>query len=241
MKAPLFLLTALLLPLAARASTTVVTPSSDFFTSAWAFGAPYVLDAGRDHLGISGPNPYGMDESGSWAEVTYLTFDSSFLAGITSPLESAILTFTTTSRTGIPTALINISAHYLTADPATSINPALGASSPGSYFDFQSNHIGGVIDSVLVDSHGVYQLDVTALVNEWLTNGDTNAAYALALAGLEENEANPDGWAAIVNTGYAGAPTLTLTTSVPEPGGALLASLGAATLLIQRRRLRSAR
>ena len=237
MKASLLLLT-LLLPAAAHAATAVVNPASDFFTTAWAFGAPYVHDEGRDHLGISGPNPYGMDPAGSWAEVTYLTFDPAFLTGIFSPVESAILTFTTTTRTGIPTALINISAHYLSADPVTSIDPSLGASSPGSYFDFQNNHIGAVIDSVLVDSHGVYQLDLTGLVNEWLAAGDTNAAYGIALAGLVGNEDTPDGWAAIVNSGFEGAPFLTVTTSVPEAGSSLLTVIGAGCLLTGRRRRR---
>ncbi len=238
MKVPLLFLIPLLLPAISRASTIVVTPAADFFTSAWAFGAPYVHDVGRDHLGISGKNPYGMDASGSWAEVTYLTFGSGFLSGVSGTVTSAILTFTTTSRTGIPTALINISAHYLSADPLASIDPSLAASAPGSYFDFQSNHIGSVIDSVAVDSYGVYQLDLTALANEWITNGNANVAYAIALAGLEGNEANPDGWAAIVNSGYTGAPSLTITTSVPEPGATLLASAGAAALLCGRRRHR---
>lgn len=239
MKAPLFLLTALLVTATSRASTTVVSPASDFFTTAWAFGAPYLHDGGRDHLGISGPNPYGMDEAGSWAEVTYLTFDPASFSSISGPVTSAILTFTTTSRSGISTALINISAHYLSADPSTSIDPMLGASSPGSYFDFQNNHIGSVIDSVLVDSYGVYQLDLTDLANEWIANGDSNVAYGIALAGLEGNETNPDGWAAIVNSGYAGAPTLTFTTNIPEPGSSLLVSAGAAALILRRRNRRS--
>lgn len=237
MRLPLLFAAALLVPLAAKATTITINPASDFFTTKWASGAPYVHDTGRDHLGISGPNPYDMDPAGSWAEVTYLTFDPLSFSGITSPVTSAVLTFTTTARLGIATSLINVSAHYLSVDPTTSIDPMLPSSSPGSFFDFQNNHIGAIIDTVPVDSYDVYQLDLTVLVNEWISNGDSNVAYAIALAGLEGNDAYPEGWAAIVNSGYEGAPVLTVTT-VPEPGSSLLISLGAITLLARRRRLR---
>ncbi len=226
---PILVLTAL----HSSASVTVIDPSRDFFTTAWAFGAPYIRDEGRDHLGISAKNPYGMDAGGSWAEVAYLTFSAADFSGFSAPVTSAILSFTTTQRSGTATATIDISAHYLLADPFISIDPNLSASNNGSYFDFQTNQIAGIIDTVTVTDYSTYHLDLTAAVNEWIQNGDSNYAYSIALAGLEGNDDNPDGWTAIVNGGYPGAATLTVT--IPEPGSLLLFALGGLGLMHRRR------
>lgn len=215
------------------ASTVVVSPSSDFFTSAWAFGAPYVLDAGRDQLGISTSSPFGMGSAPdyAWEETTYLKFDLASL-GLISPVTSAILTFDTVSRSGIPADGLGvvISAHYLLSDPG-SIDPMVA----GSYVSFKNTQIAGIVDSVSTTAFGTYSLDLTALVNEWIVNGNSNYAFATALTGRAGNEENPDGWVAIVNSGYSGAPSLTITT-VPEAASSLL--MGASVFLLAHKRRR---
>jgi hypothetical protein len=227
---PLF--AAILGSLPVSAGTVIINPTSDFFTSAWAFGAPYVLDA-NDQLGVSTINPFGMGASPSykWEETTYLTFDLSSL-GLTTPVTSAILTFQTVARTGFPpdgSGLV-ISAHYLLSDPA-SIDPTQST----SYVDFKNNQIGDVVDSVATVEFGTYSLDLTDLVNDWISQGDTSDDLSTALTGRIGNDANPDSWVAIVNSGYSGGPSLSITT-VPEINGALLFGIGTLTLLNKRRR-----
>lgn len=232
MKASLLLLS-LLSPLTAHASSVILDPTSDFFTTAWAFGAPYVHDTGRDHLGISAINPFEMGTD--WEETTYLTFDLSSIAA-SGPVTSAILTFTTVQRSGIPVedGGITVSAHHLLSDPSN-IDPSLSGSSenPNNYVTFKDTQIGGVVSSVFINSFSTYTLDLTELVNEWLTNGDANYAYATALTGRVGNDENPDAWVGIVNGGYEGSPFLTIT--IPEVGSTLLGAMGSLLLLSRRR------
>jgi len=88
-----------------------------------------------------------------------------------------------------------------------------------------------------VNGPGVVSWDITALVNEWIANGDANFDYSVAMTGRVGNpadtadlgafhafvnrEANPNGYYARI--------------SVPEPATMSVMAFGALVLLRRRR------
>lgn len=220
---------------AAPASAVVDIPVDlDFFASGWVFGAPWVRDAGRASLGVSTTDPFLQ---GFGEETTYFTFnfDPGAFSG---PVDRAILEVETVIRAqgSYPNAAepFAISAHRLTGDPTT-IDPML-ASGPGSYRDFLANHLGPVEDTVALTGAGIFQWDVTALVNEWIASGEANFEYAIAMTGRVGNPADTEdsgAFHAFVNKGV-GTGLAAHIIVVPEPGTLLVLAAGA-TLAMRRR------
>ncbi|MEM6690117.1 MAG: PEP-CTERM sorting domain-containing protein [Planctomycetota bacterium] len=231
-----------------RGQTAVVPVEADFFSTAWAFGAPFLRDAGRTSLGVTTPDPFlqaagSGSPLGTWEEVTYFTFD--FQPGsFTSPIRTALLEVETLSRPfgSIPTPSnpFAVSAHRVTADP-TAIDPALNASSAGpSYLNFGASEIAGAEDTVSITDVGIYTWDVTELVEEWIANGDANFDFSLAMTGRIGNPADTASsgfFHAFANSGAnSGQAAQLLITSVPEPTSfASLCVLGGMTALRRRR------
>ncbi len=235
--------------LALIASAIVVLPSeasvvpveSDFFTTAWAFGAPYVRDAGRDSIGVTSPNPFQFDTGPDnvWEETTYFTFDFN-PAEYSTPVSSALLQVETVLRASgsypTPTEAFSISAHRVLDDPTT-IDPNLN-SGPGSYVEFKNNKIGAVEDTVALNSEGVFSWDVTDLVNEWIANGDANFDYSIAMTGRVGNPADTDStgaFHAFVNQ-EGGLGGVNAQIVIPEPATLASLALGALALLGRGRR-----
>lgn len=232
----------------ASAATELVT-SNDFFSTAWSFTAPFVRGnyetPARASLGVSTANPFlqgGASANSAWEETTYFQFNVSSL-GLTSPVEKAMLRASMVTRpfgNAVSTAApFYISAHQVSADPLTSIDPAL-ASGAGSYIDYKGTHIGTALDTVAVTGVGSFEWDVTDLVNEWIANGETNADYSIAMTGRVGNiadDANNGIFHAFVNLEANAAGAARLLITVPEPvTGASVLSLGALCLTRQRRR-----
>lgn len=223
---------------------TIVEVEHDFFTTAWAFGAPYVRDDGRPTLGVSTPDPFLNSNGGAngpvglWEETTYFTFD--FDPGAFSgPVPSAVLQVETFLRPfgTIPSATdpFGISAHRVTGDPL-SIDPSVSTGTD-SFFEFKSTEIGAAEDTVFVTGEGIYEWDVTDLVNEWILNGDVNFDYSIAMTGRIGNlpdTASSGFFHAFANSGGGSGGLPAQLVIVPAP--ATLAMLATGSLLARRRR-----
>ncbi|MEM9420060.1 MAG: hypothetical protein AAGA25_13555 [Planctomycetota bacterium] len=231
------------------ASANIVVPvEEDFFTTAWAFGAPFVRDAGRPTIGVSTPDPFlqsGGGTVGTWEETTYFTFDFD-PSQFTGPVSNAVLEVETATRAfgTVPSVTdpFAISAHRVTSDPTT-IDPSLDSSSsdPLSYVNFNSTEFGAVEDTVSITGTGIEQWDITDLVNEWIANGDVNFDYSIAMTGRVGNPADTDSsgfFHAFVNSGEGPGQSAQLII-VPSPSGAI--TLAVIPLLGLRRRSASSR
>lgn len=223
-------------------ANTIVPVESDFFTTAWAFGAPFVRDAGRDSIGVSTVDPFLFDGTAdqAWEETTYFTFN--FNPGdYSGPVASAVLRVETVLRSfgTYPNATepFAISAQRVLDDPTT-IDGSL-ASGPGSYVDFKNDQIGAVEDTVSLTDAGIFNWDITDLVNEWIANADANFDYSIAMTGRVGNPVDLDGtngrgaFHAFVNS-EGGLGGVTARIIIPEP--ASLGLLVIASLCMIRRR-----
>ena len=164
----------------------------DFFTTAWAFGAPYVRDAGRSVIRSTTPDPFLNSGGGSngpvgfWEETTYFVFNGFDASNYPGPCNRAVLrvgtTFQSFGTTPSPSNPFFVSANAVTEDPEL-IDPTR-ASGPDSFFDFKESFIEPVEEDVVaITGDGVFEWDVTDLVNEWIANGDANFDYSLAMTG----------------------------------------------------------
>jgi len=135
-----------------------------------------------------------------------------------------------------PTNPAEISLHSLTADPLAVVDQDLAAGD-GSWLDFRDTQIttASILSTTTVDGFGVFEWDITDLVNEWIANGDSNFAYTIGTSALLD----PDGGAAVafVNSSFGGLTGEEITARiaiVPAPG--TIAILGLTGLVAGRRR-----
>ncbi len=214
-------------------ANTIVPVEDDFFTTSWAFGAPYVRDAGRTTIGVTTPNPFlfGSEPDNAAEETTYFTFDfdPGAFGGAVPGAELQVETFFRPFGT-VPSAVdpFAISAHRVTDDPTT-IDPNL-PSGPGSYVDFKNSQIGAAEDMVSVTGEGIYAWDITDLVNEWILNADANFDYSLAMTGRIGNPPDTGStgfFHAFANSGEGSGGLEARIVIVPEPTALALASAAA--------------
>ncbi|MEO1585459.1 MAG: hypothetical protein AAFR96_12930 [Planctomycetota bacterium] len=130
-----------------------------------------------------------------------------------------------------------ISLHSLTADPLLAVDQSL-ASGPGSWIDFRDAQVttSSIVSTTTVDGFGVFEWDITSLVNEWIVNGDANFAYTLGSSALLDPEG--DAAVAFVNSSAASLTGSELTariTIVPAPATAFLLSLTGLSAVRRRR------
>lgn len=220
---------------------TIIPVEHDFFTTAWAFGAPFVRDAGRSTIGVSTPNPFltGGGSENAFEETTYFTFDfdpNDFSGAVPSAIlmvETFYRPFGTIPSETDPFA---ISAHRVLDDP-TSIDPDL-PSGPGSYLDFKNDMIAGAEDTIAITGEGIYEWDITALVNEWILNTDTNFDYSIAMTGRIGNPADTDSsgfFHAFANAGEGSGGLPAQIFIVPTPSAFALFACGSLVAMRRRR------
>ena len=176
---------------------------------------------------------------GVTGETAYFAFGFDPLA-FSGPVEQAVFRVENIS-TGFfpdvdPTNPAEISLHSLTADPLTAVDQDLAAG-PGSWLDFRDTQIttASILSTTTIDGFGVFEWDITDLVNEWIANGDSNFAYTLGTSALLD----PDGGAAVafVNSSFGGLTGEQITARIaiiPAPGS--IALLGLTGLVAGRRR-----
>ena len=231
----MFVLGAVASPLIA--GTTVYT-DRDYMTSGFFSMDPAVRgdNDGRAVNRVSTIQPFGV-----FNENTYLEFNDFDWGALGGSVESAVFRIEVVSGGfGADSDSENpflISAHSLTQDPWTTIDPSL-FSGAGSYQDFASSHIntGSVVSSTSVAGAGVYEWDLTALVNDWILNGDANYAQTIALSGILDTSGGTflQGVVNSTNPGLTGSETIGQIVIVPTPAGMI--SFAAFGVIASRRR-----
>lgn len=197
--------------------------SSGFFQSDYLRGEE--ADSTRATNRATSPTIFGLT-----GETTYFGFGFDPTA-FTGPVSSAVFRaeIVTNGFFGDPSESnpADISLHSLSSDPLASVDQSL-ASGAGSWIDFRDSEIttGSIVSTTKVTGLGVYEWDITALVNEWILNGDANLAYTIGTSALTD----PEGEAAVAfaNSSYfEGNTALTgRIVIVPAPGALGLLSLG---------------
>jgi hypothetical protein len=219
------------------AETTVLT-DRDYMTSGFFSMDPAVRgdNDGRAVNRVSSIQPFGV-----FQENTYLEFNDNDWSAFGGPVDSAIFRievvsggFGADSDSETP---FDISVHSVTQDPWTTIDPSL-FTGVGSYQDFVNNELtsGSVVSTTTVAGNGVYEWDITALVNDWITNGDANFAQTIALSGILDTSGGTflQGLVNSTNPGLTGAETLGQIVIVPAPAGMI--SFAAFGIIATRRR-----
>ena len=205
--------------------------SSGFFQSDFLRGEEN--PSARASNRVTSPSIFGVT-----GETAYFAFDFDPSA-FSGPVAEAVFRVENVSTGFFPDVDANnpaeISLHSLTADPLAAIDQSL-PSGAGSWLDFRDNQIttSSIVSTTTVDGFGIFEWDITALVNEWIANGDANFAYTLGSSALLD----PDGGAAVafVNSTSAslGNELTARITIIPAPGA--VAMLGFAGVFVGRRR-----
>ena len=177
---------------------------------------------------------------GVTGETSYFNFgfDPSQFSG---PIDSAVFRVETVANgffpDPTPSSPAEVSLHRLSADPLAVVDQSL-ESGPGSWLDFRDSEItmSSIVSTTTVDGLGVFEWDVTSIVNEWIANGDANFAYSLGSSAILD----PEGDAAVgfVNSSWVGL-TDEVTARIviiPSPGVLTLTALCVAGVSTRRRR-----
>jgi hypothetical protein len=204
---------------------TVLAPSEDIMTSPFFQGTDLVRGYSGDNRGtlrVSTDNPFGVGN----AETIYMSFGFD-PANYTGPVARAVLSVTSVSGgfnadASAATPFL-VSAHAVNADPFSSITDDTNATGSIAWNAFLNNNILAAVDSTSIDDVGVFQFDVTPLINDWIAG--TNTQFSIALTGKNDIGGNEFLHGFSNNTEVPGATFLTIN-PVPEPSTALLSILG---------------
>ena len=221
-----------------HASVATIFTDRDYMTSGFFSMDPLVRgdNDGRQVNRVSTVSPFG-----TFQENTYLEFDDYNWSSFSGPVDQAVFRigviaggFGADSGSENP---FDISVHSMTANPWTAINHH-ATSGAGFYQDFVSSEItsSSVISTTTVAGAGVYDWDITSLVNEWIANGDTNFSFTLALSGILDESGGTflQGLVNSTNPLLTGEETIGQIVIVPAPASGLL--LGVFGLAAVRRR-----
>lgn len=221
----------------AMANVTVMT-DRDYMTSGFFSFDPLVRgdNDGRGVNRVSSQSPFG-----TFNENTYMEFNDTDWSAFDGPVDSAVFRVQLTSGGfGADSSESNpfdISVHSLGSDPWTTIDHhATGGA--GFYQNFVNSEItaSSVVATTTVAGTGVYEWDITSLVNEWIANGDANFAYTIALSGILDTSGGTflQGVVNSTDPNLTGEEVLGQIAIVPAPG--VLGLLACGGLVASRRR-----
>ncbi|MEO0632393.1 MAG: hypothetical protein AAFY46_16945, partial [Planctomycetota bacterium] len=140
--------------------------------------------------------------------------------------------FFTDPTPGNPT---EVSLHSLSANPLDVVDDTI-PSGPGSWLEFRANEIttSSIVSTTSVTGLGVFDWDITDLVNEWIANGDSNVSYSIAASTLLDTDFEPS--AAFVNSTWNGlTDEVTARIVIPAPASVLVFGLTGLTAVRRRR------
>ncbi|MEM1329135.1 MAG: hypothetical protein AAGG07_01100 [Planctomycetota bacterium] len=207
--------------------------SSGFFTSDFLRGEE--ANSGRASHRATSPTIFGVT-----GETAYFAFDFDPMA-FAGPVSEAVFRVETVApgffAEPSPESPADISIHSLTADPLASVDQSL-AGGAGSWLDFRDSQIttSSVVSTTSLDGLGVFDWDITSLVNEWIANGDSNFAYTIGTGALLDEDGGAA--AAFVNSSYIGLTGDEVTARIviiPAPGALALLGMGGVACVRRRR------
>lgn len=229
------ILAAFALTASASASTTIGVEtdymSSGFFQSNFLRGDE--ADSTRSVNRATSESVFGVT-----GENTYFGFDFD-PSQFTGPVSSAVFRVEIVANGFFadPTSEnhAEISLHSLSADPLTSVDDSL-AGGAGSWVEFRENEIttSSIVSTTSIDGLGIFEWDITDLVNTWIAEGDATFAYTIAASALLDPDA--DTAVGFVNSSYAGLGDELTAQIVVVPAPAALSLLIAGTPIATRRR-----
>ena len=208
-------------------ATTEVLASQDYMSSGFFGSTSGDFLRGEETGSVRGSHRATSSTIfGVTGETAYFGFDFDPTA-FTSPIESAVFRVEVVGAGFFadPTQAnpAEVSIHSLSADALSAIDQTLSGG-PGSWLEFRDNEItnGSIVSTTSVDGLGVFDWDVTDLVNEWIANGDSNSAYTLGTSVLLDQD--DDTAVAFVNSTWADLTTETTArlVIVPSPGTAAI-------------------
>ncbi|MEM9167589.1 MAG: hypothetical protein AAGB48_11290 [Planctomycetota bacterium] len=221
----------------AAAQPTEIPVARDYMSTGFFFSSSADFYRGDENpSGRSANRVSSATIAGVTGENAYFEFDFDGL-GFTAPVQQAFFRvevvggFFTDPTPGNPT---EVSLHSLSADPLDVVDDTI-SSGPGSWREFRDNEItvSSIASTTSVTGLGVFDWDITDLVNEWIANGDSNIAYSIAASTLLDTDFEPA--AAFVNSTWSGLTNeVTARIVIPAPASALL--LGLTGLAATRRR-----
>ena len=222
----------------AAAQPAEIPVARDYMSSGFFFPSSQDFYRGDESSSIRSANRVSSPIiSGITGENAYFEFDFDGL-GFTEPVQQALFRvevvpgFFADPTPGNPA---EVSLHSLSADPLDAVDDTI-SSGPGSWLEFRANEIttGSIVSTTSVTGLGVFDWDITDLVNEWITNGDTNVAYSLAASTLLDPDAESS--AAFVNSTWNGlTDEVTARIIIPAPASALVFGLAGLTAARRRR------
>ncbi|MEL6497554.1 MAG: PEP-CTERM sorting domain-containing protein [Planctomycetota bacterium] len=222
---------------AAAAQPTEILASSDYMSSGFFFPSSLDLVRGEEANSIRSANRVSPEIiSGVTGENAYFSFDFDPSA-FSGPVPEAVIRvevvpgFFADPTTTDPAS---VSIHSVASDPLATIDQTI-ATGPSSFLDFRDTQIttSSIISTTDVTGLGVFDWDITALVNDWIANGDANNAFALGTSVLTDATGST---AAFVNSTWTGLTDEVTARIVVIPAPASAALLGLGGLAAVRRR-----
>jgi len=217
----------------------IIAPTEDVITSAFFQGTDFVRGYAGDGRAVHRVSSDNAFEAGP--ETIYLQFSAADFASITSPVANASLSLTSVSGGfGADASAVNpfdVSVHGVSADPLSSITDDTNPTGPIDWLTFFNNEIltAAPEATTSIDGFGVFEFDVTDVVNDWISGNNT--IFALAVTGKNDVQVGNGFLHGFSNNSESPGATFLTVTSVPEPGslGALLI-VSSATGLRRRKR-----
>ena len=210
----------------AHAGVTSILTDRDYMTSGFFSMDPLVRgdNDGRLVNRVSSNSPFG-----TFNENTYLEFNDFYWSSFSAPIDNAVFRISLVSggfgADSDKSNPFDISMHSLTSDPWTSIDHH-ATSGGGFYQDFVNTEItaSSVVSTITVAGNGVYDWDITALVNDWILNGDANHSFTIALSGILDTSGGTflQGLVNSTSPTLTGEETIGQIVIVPAPPSALL-------------------